>query len=152
MPIEKKNVLNIRVERSEAGIRISLQSDIDWSAVRGAARNPDFDFLSIPCAPFKSNLKETINRAGKIHKVVINNPSPQLYDGDNINATFLQAKALGGTGVAFLIPATAMTPIGKAQLEDFKSRMAGWATDIYAQLIKSVMVKCIIVTHEYIPR
>jgi len=141
-----KTILNIRVERNETGLRISVQSDINWATVHG--RNPEFDFLGIPCVPFKSNIKETVNEGGRGHQVVVNRNESKLFSGADINATFMQAKNIR-EGVTFVIPAVSMPPIGKTQMDDFKKRLALWAEDVFRQMVKPVRVKCVITTTDY---
>ena len=140
-----KKIINLRTERNETGLTISVQSDVKWDAVC-SPRNSAFNLCGVPCRAFKSTLRDRVNETGKQHQVVINSPDPVLYNGNNINASFLQALDIEH-GVSFVIPADSMTPITPKMMIDFEKRLGDWAEDLHNAFIEPIRTKVIITAH-----
>jgi hypothetical protein len=141
MPIQQAKIIVLRVERNESGTVVNIQSDIDWSPIC-SPRNPNFTLCGVECRSFNNTLAKKLADNGKSHGVILNSAEAIVFNGPNINASFLQAKDIL-TGAKFVIPPSAMTPSGVTALKEFADRLQSFATDLHNHFVEKTRVKVI---------
>ena len=132
-----KNLLKMEVGRTDEGIIVTLQSDVQWAGALREKRykDPQYNVGGVPCFASKGiSLEE--------NPALFNQPDHMAYNGAP-NLTMLMAKGLQ-SGVKF----TFQQPMSADKLREWAKQVRAAATEVFNCYLRPVDIQMTITVKE----